>query len=325
MQKLVSVIMPCYNQAQYVRESIESVLNQTYQNIELLLIDNASTDGTKEVIKEFEKKDKRIVAIYHKKNLRFETSFTEGMGLAKGEYLAFTSSDDVWLQQKLDVQIAVLETHPEYDIVHSDALIIDENGNEKGTIREFYRLDPKEATGDVFHSLTKKNICCTSTVLIRRKCLQTADEWDPSLSFAHDWWLYLTYSRKHRFFYLTKTLAKYRVHSTNTTKKINWVYTDYAIIHKRLADQGIDPKEHLMKAALSYARIGNVSKAIEMIKAAETHGKLTFKERCIKFFISTFGNTGWLIGALNIGRHTLLWIDYKFKTKKFRTKNGADT
>jgi glycosyltransferase involved in cell wall biosynthesis len=311
-KKKITVIMPCYNQVQYVRESIDSVLNQTYKNIELLLIDNLSTDGTKEVIQEYEKKDNRIRAVYHKENMGLGYSFTEGMKLATGDFVSFTSSDDIWYLNKLEVQANTLNLNPESDVIHSDADIVDGKGKKTGTIKQFYKLRTSEASGNVFNCLTRKNICCTSTVLFKKECLKTYGEFDPELRFAHDWWLYIKLSQNHRFLYLTERLVAYRVHSTNTTRNKEWVYSDYVIIHKRLAEMGVDSKSHYISAALASSVLGKVQQAREFMAKAKEKGRFTLKEKAIYHSIMKLGNLSTPLGLINKARHAFSGLLYKF-------------
>ncbi|MFH2106767.1 MAG: sugar nucleotide-binding protein [Candidatus Micrarchaeota archaeon] len=312
MEDKVSVIMPCYNQVNYIRESVDSVLNQTYKNIELILIDNVSTDGTKEVIQEYEKKDRRVKAIYHKENMGYGGSINDGFANATGKYIALTSSDDIWYLEKLDIQVLQLISFNDSDLVHSDADIIDGKGKKTGTIRKLYRLDTSKASGNVFDYLTTKNICCTSTVLFRKECLKTYGEFDPELRFAHDWWFYIKLSQKHKFYYCPERLVAYRVHSTNVTRNKEWVYSDYVIIHRRLAEMGVDSKSHYISAALASSVLGQFQQARRFMAKAKESGKLTLKEKAIYHSIMKFNNISRPIGFINKARHAFSGFVYKF-------------
>jgi alpha-1,3-rhamnosyltransferase len=274
MDKKVSVVMPCYNHEKYVGAAISSVLAQAHRGIELIVVDDRSTDSTAEIIRSFEKKDSRVVAIYNKKN---EGCFTKPMnkGLARcsGDYVALTCSDDIWHPEKISRQLAALEAHPDCDVVHSDASIMGEGGKKTGkSIRRLYRLTPAEmAAHDISGIITRKNICCMSTILLRKGCLSTCPGFDPELRYAPDWWFYIELCKRHKFHYMPEALADYRMHSTNLTRNANLVYKDYFIIHSRLAARGVAPKEHLIAAAFAAAIIGEKG---EMRKAAEAARKL---------------------------------------------------
>jgi len=100
----VSVIIPTYNRAHLVGRSIQSVINQTYQDFEIIVVDDGSTDNTEDIIKEFQKKDKRIKHIKHNKNKGGSAARNTGIRAARGEYIAFLDSDDEWMPTKLEKQ-----------------------------------------------------------------------------------------------------------------------------------------------------------------------------------------------------------------------------
>ena len=108
----VSVIIPTYNRAHLVGRAIQSVLNQTYQDFELIIIDDSSTDNTEDIIKEFQKKDERIKYIRHDKNKGGSAARNTGIKVAKGEYIAFLDCDDEWLPEKLEKQIKTMKDLP---------------------------------------------------------------------------------------------------------------------------------------------------------------------------------------------------------------------
>lgn len=104
----VSVIIPTYNRAHPVGRAIESVLNQTYQDFELIVVDDGSTDNTEEIIKEFQLKDNRIIYLKHDENKGGSAARNTGIKASKGEYIAFLDSDDEWLPEKLEIEIRIL-------------------------------------------------------------------------------------------------------------------------------------------------------------------------------------------------------------------------
>ncbi|MBU0591890.1 glycosyltransferase [Candidatus Micrarchaeota archaeon] len=304
---LVTVIMPCYNQAQYARESIDSVLNQTHKNLEVLLIDNVSTDGTKEIVQEYEKKDPRVRAIYHKQNMGLGYSFTEGMKEAKGNFISFTSSDDIWYSTKVEEQLKLLENIPLADFCHTNANIIDGAGKKTGeTIRQIYGATVEESSGDVLMAITRRNICCCASILFRRKCLETYAQFDPAFTVIHDWWFNIKIAQKHRFAYVSHSLVDYRVHEGNFSKKKTLLMEDYMHIHKRIADMGIEPQRHHIAIATSAARIGKTAEAKEAVQKAKGFGPLGIQDRIITFIINDFTNdSGAILEEINDVKHTL--------------------
>lgn len=119
----VSIIMPSYNHAAFIRYAIDSVLNQTFTDFELIISDDASTDGSQEIIRSY--KDPRIKTIFHPKNIGLCRSYNIALEQAKGDYIAQLASDDAFLPEKLEKQVAVFESRPEIGAVFSHMQIID--------------------------------------------------------------------------------------------------------------------------------------------------------------------------------------------------------
>ena len=109
----ISVLMPAYNVEKYIAESIESILNQTFTDFEFLIINDGSTDGTAQIIKEYAKKDKRIRFIDNKKNQGLIAVLNQGLDLCTGEYIARMDSDDISLPERFAKQVEYMEMHPE--------------------------------------------------------------------------------------------------------------------------------------------------------------------------------------------------------------------
>lgn len=123
----VSVIIPCYNNAAYIKHAIESALRQTYKEIEVIVIDDCSHDGSQDIIKEFEQHIK-VKIIYNTENLGPASARNIGIKHAEGEYIAFLDADDMWDPDKIDHQIKIFEQYPYALLVYTNARIIDESG-----------------------------------------------------------------------------------------------------------------------------------------------------------------------------------------------------
>ena len=118
VQPLVSIIMPTHNRAELVTKSIESALNQSYKNFEFIIVNDASTDETAEILRSYADKDKRIRVLTNEVNLRIQKSLNRGLAEANGEYIARIDDDDVWIDsKKLEKQVTFLETHSDYVLV----------------------------------------------------------------------------------------------------------------------------------------------------------------------------------------------------------------
>jgi glycosyltransferase involved in cell wall biosynthesis len=129
--ELVSIISPCYNSSKFISHAIESVLEQTYKNWELIIVDDGSTDNSIEIIKKYEHMDKRIKLIEFGKNSGPALARNRAINEAKGRYIAFLDSDDIWLPQKLEKQIAFMIEN-NIALTYSSYYLIDKNGNNRG-------------------------------------------------------------------------------------------------------------------------------------------------------------------------------------------------
>lgn len=159
---LVSVIVGVYNKERFVGECLRSVLAQTYPHFELIVVDDASTDGSLADIEKIH--DHRLRLIKRTENSRHPgIPRNQGLELAQGDYIAFLDADDLWLPEKLETQLAYMHEHPEYPFTHTRCWVIDENGKEL-YLRHDGRYPPN---GDCLLPLMRHCFICTSSVMMR--------------------------------------------------------------------------------------------------------------------------------------------------------------
>jgi glycosyltransferase involved in cell wall biosynthesis len=135
----ISVLMTVYNGEKYLSKTIKSILNQTFKNFEFIIVDDGSTDNTKKVIKEYEKKDSRIKYIYYGKNKGYENLHNvvnRGLDECSGKYIARTDADDISYKDRLNIQHEYLEKHPRIFMIGSSADVIDEYGKRIGELKK---------------------------------------------------------------------------------------------------------------------------------------------------------------------------------------------
>lgn len=210
---VVSVIMPSYNHEKFIGESIESVLWQTFKDLELIIIDDKSNDRSRQIIGEFAKKDNRIKRIFHKKNLGIAKTINEGVRDATGKYIALIASDDVWVSEKLEKQLKILEGD-ENLVVWCNSAIIDSNSNITGEISsEKY----KNATphGYVFEEIINSWIS-GSGIIMKRENIRDM-QYNENLKYLNDTQFYADLAYRYQFYYMEETLSKYRLHGDNTS------------------------------------------------------------------------------------------------------------
>ena len=213
----ISILMPTYNRGAFIGETIESILNQTYQNWELIIVDDGSDDDTEEVISQV--KDERIrfykagrIAINGKiKNI--------GLEKAKGELIAFIDSDDLWAETKLEKQVAVLQEYPEAGFSLT-------GGFNFRTVNQpidfFYKQREGLRYGDIFISIFKSEISTTTpSLILRRRCLQNTGGFDETKPFS-DIDFILKLASHFKAVILYEPLLYRRLHETNDSGE-NWV------------------------------------------------------------------------------------------------------
>ncbi|HTO04960.1 MAG TPA: glycosyltransferase [Opitutus sp.] len=211
-----SVIMPCFNHGRFVSDSARSVLDQTDEDLELIVVDDCSSDDSWEVIQRIARADRRVKPIRHEHNLGASRSRNDGLRTADGEFVAFCDADDAWERTKLEIQLLLLRKHPDYAVTYCDTAIIDGNGSFSGArFSDRYPL-PKHASGSLFNELLPQNFINITSVLARRDSLPSLDWFDEQIQWVEDWWCWIRLSRDHRFLYSPLPLARYRVHSDST-------------------------------------------------------------------------------------------------------------
>ena len=211
---LVSVVMLSYNHEAFVSESIEGVLGQDFDDLELIIVDDASTDSSRQIIQKYAAQDPRIRVLLHEANCGIAKTANDGIAAAKGKFVALNASDDVWTKNKLTKQLAVAASN-ENLIVWSEGEVIDPNGQSIGkSFSEFCRAVSRKKSGDIWQELLGLNYIFGSTVLFKKRNLGDV-RFDEGLIYLNDHKFYLELARQYQFYYIAEPLAKYRTHSAN--------------------------------------------------------------------------------------------------------------
>jgi len=212
----VSVIIPTYNRADTLHLAIKSVLNQTFQDFEIIIVDDASKDNTQEIIRDFN--DKRIKYIYHELNKGEAAARNTGVKNSSGEYIAFLDDDDEWLPEKLDMQVCILENSPlQVGCVHTAYLIIDKSN---GMILD---IGQPNVRGNLFRELLIGNYIGPSAVLLRRKCFEEVGLFDEDLPYCVDYDMWIRMAEKFDFEYIKEPLFKYYHHGDKMSARLELV------------------------------------------------------------------------------------------------------
>ena len=251
----ISIITASYNYADYIKETIESVINQTYQNWEMIIVDDGSKDNSIDIINEYTKKDSRIKLYTHEQNKNKGLIETIRLALtkAKGEYVVFLESDDFLSKEYIEKKINILQCNQEVGLIYNDIELIGERSTLTNTeeylqkIRNYWLSKRTHNIGNILHY---RNIVPTfSCVMVKTDLLQRCSFDSPKKAWI-DWWLWAQISAKADFYYIPEKLTYWRMHDNsflcNDVESIEYkrsVYNFYLKLYKVLPPiQGISEK-----------------------------------------------------------------------------------
>lgn len=222
---LISIVMVNYNHEDYIKPAIESVLAQTYQNWELIVVDDGSTDRSPEILEEYAKKDPRIHVYLQKQNRQICVVTNIGFQHVTGAYVARLDSDDLWLPDKLEKQLQFMEEHPEGSLCFTKLDIIDENEEIlNDTLPDYYAAYNKRQDsrgGWMRYFFFQGNTLIQSSLLMKREVLDSIGGFNLAYMQAHDFDFFVRAIKKYDFIFVEEPLLKYR-----RTKQQNSVWDE---------------------------------------------------------------------------------------------------
>jgi Predicted glycosyltransferases len=209
---LVTVVIPVYNRAQFLREAIDSVLAQTFQDFEVILVEDGS-QVAESIAKEY---GGRLRYVWQE-NQGVSKARNAGVAMGSAPWIAFLDDDDLWLPRKLERQLRAAEAAPEVALLHTDHLFREVDGSE----RPGPRRTPSEQvpSGWVSRELFLSNFIITSSTLVRREAFEAVGGFDVSLRLVEDYDLWMRISRRFRLMFVPERLTIYRVHGANMTRQ----------------------------------------------------------------------------------------------------------
>ncbi len=203
-EKKVSIVLPVYNGEQFLSLSIESVLSQTYQNWELIIVNDCSTDNSPAIMEKYVEKDPRIRIIHNAENQKLPESLNIGFRAARGDYFTWTSDDNMYKPDAIETMVSVLDTHPECGLVYCDMDYIDNQGKiTSGTSFEVWELYYEDCVGACF--------------LYRREVAELTGEYDAGMILVEDYDYWLRMSKHCEFFRVPERKYQYRFHPDSLT------------------------------------------------------------------------------------------------------------
>jgi glycosyltransferase involved in cell wall biosynthesis len=210
---MVTVLMSVFNGEKYLSEAIESILNQTFTDFEFLIINDGSTDSSRDIIASY--KDTRIILIDNETNIGLTRSLNKGIDLAKGKYIARMDADDISMPYRLTKQLAFLERNPDISLVGSSAMVIDRNGKELNTINADIQPD------QIYPTLFFGNTFVHTSIMGDHQLFKKF-RYDPSVPYAQDYLLWSQIAKENKIANIKEPLVKYRIHNESiSTSKID--------------------------------------------------------------------------------------------------------
>ena len=247
----VSVICTSYNHELYIRQALQSVVDQDYPNVELIVIDNGSTDRSAAIIAEFSQNHPAIRFILNSVNVGLNRAFNQGFAVASGRYVIDLSADDVLLPGRIAKQAACFEElSGPYGVVFSNAAYINAQGQETGF---HYPVDPTGhactpvPTGDVFRTVLESYFICTPTMMMRRDILDELGGYDETLTYEDfDFWV--RSSRLYHYAYVDEVLMQKRQLPNSLSAQVvlpdNKLLQSTLVVCQKAFDRCVTPEEY---------------------------------------------------------------------------------
>lgn len=271
----VSVVIPAYNAMSYLPETLDSVLEQTFTDFEVLIIDDGSSDAIQSWVAETVT-DPRMKLI-SQTNQGLSAARNTGIANAQGQYIAFLDADDLWAPTKLEEQVRCLDENPTVGLVYNWIALIDADGKPTG------RIMGGDIEGNVLTEILQRNIIDCPSVLVRQECFEKVGVFDPTLRSVEDWDMWIRIAMHYSFAVTKKPLVCYRQHAGNMSK--NWRVMEQAfhqVIEKTF--QSLAPElQHLKQNSYAYA---NRCLAWKALQSKDRDYKLAqqFQQQAIKSY-----------------------------------------
>lgn len=232
MDGLISCIITTYNRKNTIKRAIDSVLNQTYRNIELIIVDDASTDGTFEYVAELYGDDDRIIYIINEENTGVSEARNIAVKSARGSWIAFQDSDDEWLPEKLEKQVALIDdSDKEIGLIYCKWKVLFQDGRElewpASHIPDWYK------SGYIFFPLLHSSLVSTQTFLLKKEIFQRVGGFDPSCKAAEDWELCTRIAEQYKLILCDEVLVNVYESIVSVNKNRREILRTYCRVYQK--------------------------------------------------------------------------------------------
>ena len=251
----VSVLLTCYNHRDYLPAAVEGLRAQTFRDFETIALDDGSTDGSREWLGE----QTDLRPVFNARNLGTYGTLNEGLRLSDSEFVAVLNDDDVWLPEKLERQIALMDANPAVGLVHTGGHFIDGEGRRTEGNPLGFRF-PTFETGDILRGLVYENKIIASAALVRRECFERVGEFDDSYFGSGDWEMWWRICERYAAGFVPEALTLYRVHGANASHKLERIWRDDERLRETIAEriEALDGRIDRRAAAFNQAALGTV-------------------------------------------------------------------
>ena len=276
---LVSVVLRTFKRPDIVDRAIESVLNQTYEQFELIVIDDHSPDETPEVVREYEAQDDRLRYIRNDENKGHVTALNIACRAATGKYVAFLDDDDVWLPKKLEAQVARLE-----ELSEEYAMVYGATRHKKLDTEEVITVSEPELEGDIYYEVLKRGsgnvFGPPSGVMVRKSVLEELGCFDENITRGAGQTVFRAIAKKYKIAYTDELCVDYYIHENRVTtmRSEAEMRESIRVNERKISDLGDDLERVPSALRREYERLGNLYCVVGEIRT----GRQYFKEAILK-------------------------------------------
>lgn len=272
----VSVVIPAYNAMNYLPETLENALSQTYDDFEVIVVNDGSSDETEQWVSQI--KDSRVKLI-SQKNQGLAGARNTGIAHAKGEYIAFLDADDLWEPTKLEKQLRVLEENPEVGLVYTWVAYIDDKGESTG------RVFKHQIEGDVWQKLTEHNIVESGSVaMVRRDCFENCGVFDRNLgSYVEDWDMWLRLATRYHFKVVQEPLVYYRQVATSASRNWEAMEQSFQLVIEKAFKSAPQELQYLKQQSYGFTKLCLAWKALQSIQK-DYKKAIDFRKQALAYY-----------------------------------------
>ncbi len=296
----ISIVIPTYNSEKFLKQTIESVLNQTYKDFELIICDDDSTDKTIDIVSFYANKDKRIRCFQNPKRLGLFPNFNQCIKHASGEYINILGHDDVMLPRNLEVKCQIFDTYSNVGIIASSVDAIDDDGNPVDLNWGKYDCDSLELGKEwVTHKVSAHNPICCPFVFLRRQTIEQAGLFSEKYPFVGDFEMWLRVALHADIYFIKEVLGYFRWHQQNESHSYDALYylTEVSKIWDEIIDRSnlqgnqlLQMEDRILKGLFDHFLVNYLNDLDYVGKVCQVLDRWRGKDRKLFLAVHSLGN-----------------------------------